>query len=110
MLLPKQEGNIDLFFTRGRHNLIDKNYISQRYFNLPKITVRNTSKVFILFKQILTDIILLFHDIAGLDRILEEWKKLCRKAWEDAFGYLQRDRFAKIGEGMSSIRNCNKTI
>ena len=29
MLLSKQESNIDLFFTRGRHNNIDLNYISQ---------------------------------------------------------------------------------
>ena len=29
-----------------------------------------------LFKQTLSDIILLFHDIAGLDKNLEEWKQL----------------------------------
>ena len=29
MLLSKQEGNIDLFFTRGRHNNSDMYYISQ---------------------------------------------------------------------------------
>ena len=37
MLLSKQESNIDLFFTRGRHNNIDIYYISQSYFHLPKI-------------------------------------------------------------------------
>ena len=34
MLLSKQESNIDLFFSRGRHNNIDTNYISQNYFLL----------------------------------------------------------------------------
>ena len=36
----------------------------------------------ILFKQTSRDIILLFHDIAGLDMNLVEWKQFCRNAWE----------------------------
>ena len=40
---------------------------------------------------------------------LEEWKQLCRKTWEKDYDYLQIDRFAKIGEGRYTIRNCNKT-
>ena len=36
MLLSKQESNIDLFLTPGRHNFIDIYYISQNYFHLPK--------------------------------------------------------------------------
>ena len=43
MLLSKQEDNIDLFITRGRHSKIDIYYISQSYFNLPKKTFRNKS-------------------------------------------------------------------
>ena len=39
---------------------------------------------------------------------LEEWKQLCRKAWEKENEYLQRDRFTKIGEGRYTIRNCDK--
>ena len=106
MLLSKQESNIELFFTRGRHNNIDFYYISQSYFHLPKNTIRNNLNIIILFKQTLRDNILIFHDIAGLD--LEEWKQLCRKAWENDYDYLQMDRFAKIGEGRYTIRNCNK--
>ena len=108
-LLSKQESKIDLFFTRGRHNNINIYYISQSYFHLPKNTIRNNSNIIILFKQTLRDIILLFHDIAGLDMNLEEWKQLCRKAWEIEYDYLQIDRFAKTGEGIYTIRNCNKT-
>ena len=108
MLLSKQESNIDLFFTGGRHNNIDIYYISQRYFHLPKNTIRNNSNKIILFKQTLRDIILLFHNIAGLDMNLEEWKQLCRKAWENDYDYLQINRFDKIGNGRFTIRNCNK--
>ena len=40
--------------------------------------------------------------------ILEEWKQLCRKAWENDYDYLQRNRFGKTAEGRYSIRNCDK--
>ena len=110
MLLSKQESNIDLFFTGGRHNNIDIYYKSQSYFHLPKKTIRNNSYIIILFKQTLRDIIQLFHDIAGLDMTLEEWKQLCLKAWENECDYLQIDRLAEIGEGRYTIRNCNKNI
>ena len=39
---------------------------------------------------------------------LEEWKQLYRKARENDYDFLQIIRFAKIGEGGYSIRNCNK--
>ena len=74
-----------------------------------KNTIRNNSNIIILFKQTLRDIILLFHDIAGLDMNLEEWKQFCRKAWENDYDYLQIARFAKIGNGRYTKRNCNKT-
>ena len=45
MLLSKQESNIDLFFTRGRHNNIDVYYISQSFSHLPKNTIRNHSYI-----------------------------------------------------------------
>ena len=86
MLLSKQESNIDLFFTRGRHNNIDIFYISRSFFQFPKNTIRNISRKIVLFKQTLRDT-LLFHDIAGLDMNLEEWKQLCRKAWENDYEY-----------------------
>ena len=108
MLLSKQGSNIDLFSTRGRHRNFDIYYISQFYFNLPKNTIRTKSNIFILFKQTLRDIILLFQDIAGLDINLGEWKQFCRKTWENGYDYLQINRFAKTGEGRYTTRNCDK--
>ena len=98
-LLAEHKSNFDLFSTRGRHRKIDIYYISQNYFHLPKETIRNNSNKIILFKQTLIDIMLKFHDIAGLDMNMGEWKQLCRKACEIEYDYLQIDRFAKIGEG-----------
>ena len=109
MLLSKQKSNIDLIFKRGRHNNIDIYYKYQSYFHLIKNTIRKISNNIVLYKQTVRDITRLFHDIAGLDMNLEEWKVLCRKAWENDYAYLQIDRFSKIGEDRYTIRNCNKT-
>ena len=46
--------------------------------------------------------------MAGLDMKLEEWKQLCRKARENDYDYLRIDRFAKIGHGRYTTRNCDK--
>ena len=69
MLLSKQESIIDLIFTRGCHNIIDVNYISQSFFHLPKNTIRRNSNKGFSFKQTLRDIIPLFLDLARLDMI-----------------------------------------
>ena len=109
LLLWKQESIFDLFFTRRRHNKIDFYYISQGYFHLPKNTIFFTSIIIFLFKQSIRDIILSFHDISVLDMNLEEWKQLFRKTWENDYDYLRINRFAKIGEGRYTIRNCKKS-
>ena len=41
---------------------------------------------------------------------LDEWKQLCRKPWEEYYDYLQINRFAKLGGGRFTIRNCIETI
>ena len=39
---------------------------------------------------------------------LEEWNQLCRKAWENDYEDSKIDRFTKIGDRRSTIRNCNE--
>ena len=109
MLLSKQANSIDLFITQARHPNIVIYYISQSYFHLTKKVIRNNSNILIFLRQTLRDTILLFHDRAGLDINLEEWKRLCLKAREIEYEYLQTNRFAKVGEGRYTIRNCNTT-
>ena len=110
MLLSKQASNIDLFFTRGRHQNIDIYYISQSYFHVPENTVRIKSNIYILIKQTLRDIMQLFHDIAGSYMNLKDWKQLSRNAWENDFDYLQKDRFDEKGEDRYIIKNALKLL
>ena len=51
----------------------------------------------------------LFQDLVGLDMYLQEWKQFCRNTWEKDYGYSQKDRFAKTGESIYTIRNCYET-
>ena len=67
LLLSKQASNIDLFFTRGKHNIFDMYYTSRSYFHSAKKTFRKKFNTNILFKQTLIGIILKFHNRAGLD-------------------------------------------
>ena len=58
---------IDQFFIRGRYNTLDIYYLSQSYFDLPKITIRKNSNKIILFNQTLKDIEHIYRDVAGYD-------------------------------------------
>ena len=51
MLGARNSSQIDEFFTRGRHEILDVYYISQSYFGLPRQSLRNNSDRLILFKQ-----------------------------------------------------------
>ena len=93
-LLSKPASNFDLFFTRGHHSIIHEYCKSQSCFNLPNSTIRNISKISILFKQTSKDITLLNLDMAGLGMSLQEWKQLGRKDWGRDYESLQIDRFA----------------
>ena len=52
MLLSKQESNIDLFFTRGRHSNIDLYFISQSYFHLPRNNIHKFSITIIFLNKL----------------------------------------------------------
>ena len=108
--MKTRKQNRSVFLLEANKKNIDFYYISQSFFHLSKNTIPNISNIIILFKQTvrdIKDIKLLFHDIAGLDMNVEEWK-ISRKAWESDYGYLKIDRFAKKGQGRYTKRNCNK--
>ena len=84
-MLDSNQNLIDPFFTIGRHKLCDVYYLCQRYFDAPKKTVRNFSNIIFLFQQTLKDVVHIHRDIAGFDMSYEEFKSLCREAWNEKF-------------------------
>ena len=83
---------VDQFFIRGRHNKLDIYYLSQSYFNLPKITIRNNSNRIILFNQTLKDIEHIYRDVGSYDMNYDEFKELYRKSSGEDYNYLYIDR------------------
>ena len=81
--------NIDQFFIRGRHNNLDNYYLSQSYFESPKLTIRNHSDKFILFTQTLKDKEKQYRDVGGYDLSYD------KKTWEEKHNYLYIDRSKK---------------
>ena len=85
-MLDSDQKLIDRFFTRGRHKLSDVYYLCQSCFDAPKKTVRNNSNIIFLFQQTLKDVEHIHRDIAGFDMSYEEFKSLCREAWNEKMG------------------------
>ena len=51
MLVARNSSQKDEFFTRGRHENLDVQYISQSYFGLPRQSIRKNSDGIIFLKQ-----------------------------------------------------------
>ena len=88
MLKARNRSQIDEVFTRGRHEGLDGNYISQCYFGLPRQSIRNNSDRLILFKKTLRDVQSMYYDKVVFDMIYDEFKEMCRVAWSEKFNYL----------------------
>ena len=106
-MLDSNQKFIDPFFTRGRHKLCDVDYLCQSYFDAPKKTVRNNSNIIILFQQTLKAVEHIHRDIAGFDMSYEEFKSLCREAWNEKFNYLLINRLED--KNGSRYRICNES-
>ena len=96
------------FFTRGSHEDLDVNYISQSYFALPRQSIRNNSDRLILFKQTLRDVQSMYYDIGANDMNYDEFKQMCHKASDERFNYLCTDMAKIKNEGKCRIFNESK--
>ena len=106
-MLDSNQNMIDPFFNRGRHKSCDVFYLCQGYFDAPKKTVRNNSNIIILFQQTLKDVEHIHRDISGFDMSYEEFKSLCREAWNEKFNYLLINRLED--KKRSRCRICNES-
>ena len=96
------------FFIRGRHDDLDVEYLSQSHSDLPKKTIRKTSKKNFLFNPTLKDRENIYRDVGGYDTSYDKFKHLCKKSWEEDLNYLCIDRSKKKEQGRFCICNENK--
>ena len=88
MLGDRNSSQLDEFYKRGENENLSVYYISQSYFGLPRQSIRNNSDRIILFKQTLRDVQSMCYDIGAYDMKFDEYKEMCRKAWNEKFSYL----------------------
>ena len=88
MLGARNGSQIDDFFSRGKHEDLTVDYISQSYFGLPRGSIRNDSDRLILFKQTLRDYQSMYYDSGAYDMLFSEFKQLCHKAWSEKPNYV----------------------
>ena len=81
-LLLEKQNICELYYVRGRHSNVDCFYVAQNYFKLPRQTIRQNANFICLFPHDLKNLNHIFDDHVGSDLTMEEFRQLCKTAWE----------------------------
>ena len=76
------------YFCRGRHNNVNAFYLCQSLHQLKKHGIRQNANIFILFHQDKKTVKYFYDTHISGDMGLEEFEKLCDKAWSKKYGYI----------------------
>ena len=98
-LLLEKQNKCESYYIRGRHSNVDCFYLSQNYFKLPRQTIRENANFICLFPQDLKNINHIYNDHVGQDMSKEEFRKLCKTAWEKPHGFVVIDLTSKKQNG-----------
>ena len=85
------------YFCMGRHFDVDSFYLCQSYAQIPKHLVRDNLNLVILFEQDGLNQRNIYHVNADMD--FETFQKMCRRCWEQRYGFLLINKDARVGEG-----------
>ena len=106
-LLLEKQNKCECYYIRARHSNVDCFYLSQNYFKLPRQTIRENANFICLFPQDLKNINHIYSDHVGEDMSKEEFRRFCRKCWEDPHGFAIIDLTSKkdVGKYRSGLDN-----
>ena len=96
-LLLEKQITCDSYYVRGRHSNVDR--LAQNYFKLPRQTIRENANFICLFPQDLKNLKHIFDDHVGSDMTKEEFRQLCKTAWEKQHGFVIIDLSSKKHDG-----------
>ncbi|ELT91025.1 hypothetical protein CAPTEDRAFT_186306 [Capitella teleta] len=94
-LLLEKQNKCESYYIRGRHSNVDCFYLSQNYFKLPRQTIRENANFICLFPQDLKNINHIYADHVSQDMPKDEFRKLCKTAWENPHGFVTIDLTSK---------------
>ena len=98
-LLLEKQNTCESYYVRGRHNNVDCFYLAQNYFKLPRQTIRENANLICLFPQDLKNLNHIFDDHVASDMTKEEFRQLCKTAWEKQHGFVIIDLSSKKDNG-----------
>ena len=98
-LLLEKQNKCESYYIRGRHSNVDCFYLSQNYFKLPRQTIRENANFYCIFPQDLKNLNHIYSDHVSQDMTKDEFKKLCKKAWEKPHGFIIIDLSSKKYNG-----------
>lgn len=84
---------------RGRHKGINLIYLCQTYSKIPKQLIRDNANFLCLFRQDNINLKHVYNEFVGADMSFEEFQKLCKKCWNEDFGFITIDMTRKPNEG-----------
>ncbi|KYN07059.1 hypothetical protein ALC62_01988 [Cyphomyrmex costatus] len=80
------------YFAMSRHANVDCFYLCQTYAKIPKHLIRDNANLLILFKQDGTNLKRVYNDHVNTDMLYEDFCDLCRKCWQQKYGFLVIDK------------------
>lgn len=95
----EKQNKCETYYIRGRHSNVDCFYLAQNYFKLPRQTIRENANFICLFPQDLKNLNHIYSDHVTTDMPIEEFRKLCKTAWERPHGFLVIDLTNKKNNG-----------
>ena len=98
-LLLEKQNTCESYYVRGRHSNVDCFYLAENYFKLPRQTIRENANFICLFRQDLKNLNYIFDDHVGSDMTKEEFRQLCKTAWEKQHGFVVIDLSSKKHDG-----------
>lgn len=98
-LILEKQNKCEAYYVRGRHSNVDCFYLSQNYFKLPRQTIRENANILFLFRQDQKNIDHIYNDHVCTDMSKDEFKNLCKKAWERPHGFVLIDLTSSKNNG-----------
>ena len=95
----EKQNKCETYYIRGRHSNVDCFYLAQNYFKLPRQTIRENANFICLFPQDLKNINHIYNDHVSTDMPKEEFRKLCKAAWDVPHGFVVIDLTSKKHSG-----------
>ena len=93
------QNTYESYYVRGRYSNVDCFDLAHNYFKLPRQTIRENANLICLFPHDMKNISHNFDDHVGSDMIKEEFRQLCKTAWEKQHWFVIIDLSSKKQNG-----------